>query len=183
VTGHGDGIAAAGRVSVGARGEEPIRSLEVQRAVSPSGREDPHRLSPKCRSGARHNAHAERHRNLRHAAPERHFRVSGGYLTGNLCAVLTAPLRYLPRTAGDVKKGRMRAPSCLLDVLLHAGYVCPVALFPGVRIVAVPGRHAWGRAGTRAAVMVGAFISVRRGPRERASSGRTNEQRSAKDDA
>jgi hypothetical protein len=36
-------------------------------------------------------------------------------------AVLTAHPRYLSRTAGDVKKGRMRAPSCRLDVLLHAG--------------------------------------------------------------
>jgi hypothetical protein len=47
----------------------------------------------------------------------------------------------------------------------------------------MPGRHAWGRAGTRAAVMVRAFISVRRGPRERAGCGRTNEHRCAKEDA
>ena len=105
-------------------------------------------------------------------------------IQGILCVPFSLPhLRYLPRTAGDVKKGRMRAPSCLLVVLLHAGYVCPGALLPGVRIVGVPGRHAWGRAGTDAAVMVRAFRSVRRGPRERAGCGCTKEHCCAKDDA
>jgi hypothetical protein len=48
-------------------------------------------------------------------------------------------LHYPLRTAGDDKKGRMRAPSCRLHVLLHAGMCALSRYFPGFGFLLCPG--------------------------------------------